>query len=310
MAALFLLFASAILGVAAPGAVRIAVDRASPPASYLPGRAEDARVARVAWRLATAARERCPRLEPASGLVLQHLSQFRLGDRAGIVARLPLDRGPGVIAVVPGGPADGAGIRAGDVLLAIDGAGLPPEPDLAAPFDGTRARARADAVADLLQVPRDVTLLRGGDELTLRLAPRPACPSRVHLARSDQRNAFADGRHVLLTTGMLGDLRGDDELAFLIAHEMAHNVLGHAAVMRAAKPARRAVRALESAADRLGAEMMLDAGYDPVAGAQLLARVGGADFGADFGIALFARHEPVATRLAAIRALAGARGPR
>lgn len=277
-------------------------DDASAP--YLPGRAEDARVARVAWRIATAARARCPRLEPASGLVLQHLSQFQPGDRAGIVAALPLDRGPGVIAVVPGGPAAAAGIRAGDVLLAIDGVAVPPEPDPAALFDAAHARDRADAVADLLQRARGVTLLRGGAQLTLPLTPLPACPSRVHLARSGQRNAFADGRHVLLTTGMLGLLANDDELAFLIAHEMAHNVLGHAATMRDAKPDRRAVRALERAADALGAEMMLDAGYDPVAGAQLLTRVGGSDF----GVTLFARHEPVAARLAALRAIADARG--
>lgn len=284
---------------------------AVPDDGYLPGRVADARVARVAWRIATAATARCPRLEPASGLVLQHLSQFQVADRAGIVAALPLDRGPGVIAVVPGGPAAAAGIRAGDVLLAIDGMAVPPEPDLAAPFDAAHARDRADAVADLLQRAQGVTLLRGGQakrgaELTLPLTPLPACPSRVHLARSGQRNAFADGRHVLLTTGMLGLLANDDELAFLIAHEMAHNVLGHAATMRADKPDRRAVRALERAADALGAEMMLDAGYDPVAGAQLLTRVGGGDF----GVTLFARHEPVAARLAALRAIAAARrGP-
>lgn len=280
-----------------------ALSAAAGELAFLPGRADDARVADIAWRLATAGRARCAQPVPANGLVLQHLSQFRPIDRTGILPALPLDRGPGVIAVVADGPGDRAGIRAGDVLLAIDGAPLPPEPDLALPFDADRARRRADTVADLLQPARRVTLLRAGTTLEAALAPLPACPSRVHLARSGQRNAFADGVHVFVTTGMLNDLRGDDELAFLIAHEMAHNVLGHAAIMRGAKPDRRAVRALESAADALGADLVLDAGYDPVAGAQLLTRIGGSDF----GLALFARHAPVATRLAAISARVAAR---
>ena len=267
--------------------------------SYLPGREEDARVAGIAWRLATAARVRCSQLEPASGLVLQHLSQFQLADRVRIATRLPLERGPGVTAVVSGSPAAAAAIHAGDVLLSIDDTALPAEPDLDRPFDAVRAHTRADAIADLLQTARRVTLLRHGETFKRNLAPVPACASRVHLARSTQRNAFADGRHVFLTTGMLTHLRNDDELAFLIAHEMAHNVLGHAAQMREGSLGRRGVRALERAADLFGAEMMLDAGYDPIAGAALLARIGGSNL----GITLFAKHEPVAKRLAAIRTL-------
>ena len=292
--ALSLLFALAIANQPAPP-IRAAHDITS----YLPGREEDARVAGIAWRLATDARARCSQLEPASGLVLQHLSQFQLADRVGIVTRLPLAQGPGVTAVVPGSPAAVVGIHAGDVLLAINDTALPSEPDLDRQFDAVRAHTRADAIADLLQTARRVTLLRDGETFDRDLAPVPACASRVHLARSTQRNAFADGRHVFLTTGMLARLRNDDELAFLIAHEMAHNLLGHPAQMREGSLGRRGVRALERAADLFGAEMMLDAGYDPIAGAALLARIGGSNL----GITLFAQHEPVATRLAAIRAL-------
>ena len=303
MAIISLLIASAIVAYPAPPVQPMRPNTSSIAETFLPGREEDARVADISWRLAMMARARCPRLDPASGLVLQHLSQFQLADRAGILAALPLDRGPGVIVIVPDGPAATAGIRAGDVILAIDGTPVPAEPDLTAPFDPTRAHARADAVADLLQRAHELTLLRGGGEIKATLTPLPACPSRIHLARSPQRNAYADGRHVFLTTGSLTLLGNDDELAFMLAHEMAHNILGHAALIRGRKLQQRDVRALESAADRLGAEMMLDAGYDPVAGAAMLKRIGSADF----GIALFADHEPVGKRIAALRALVGAR---
>ena len=272
--------------------------------NFVEGREDDANVAQIALRLATAGRARCATLEPNSGLVLQHLSQFELADRAGVLATLPLDRGPGVIAVVAGGPAAKADVRPGDVLLGIDGQALPPEAGLSIPFEATRARARADAVLDRLTSAQSLTVLRNGQPKVLQITPVPACASRVHLARSNQRNAFADGQHVFLTTGAIKLLHDDDELAFLLAHEMAHNILGHAAQMRSGSVAgRKELRRLESDADRLAGDLMIDAGFDPVKGAVALKRLGGMDL----GLVLFAKHDSPATRIAAMRALAAQR---
>jgi hypothetical protein len=271
----------------------------APSDFYLPGRRDDARVAVITYRLATLGHARCPAPVAETGLVLQHLSQFDIADRAGILSTWPIDRGPGVIVVVPTSPAATAGFRAGDIMLAIDGMAIPPENDLVLPFEAAGARLRADAVLDLLQTAQSVTLLRDGTPHVARLKPILACPSRVHLARSKQRNAFADGRHIFLTTGVLAQLRNDDEVAFLIAHEMAHNILGHAAMMRSGEiRGRQGVRQIESAADRLGGTLMLDAGFDPVKGAALLKRLDGSDF----GISLFANHEPAAKRIASLQA--------
>lgn len=280
----------------------------------LPGRDADARIARISLLLVSAGRQRCPVLEPNFGLLFQYLSQFNLADRAGMIAARALDRGPGVIAVVPDGPGAAAGIGAGDVLLTVDGVALPSEPGLAQPFDAARARAHADAVHDLLTRaatgPLAMTLLRDGTVISVRLQPRLTCPFEVHLARSDQRNAFADGRHVFLTTGLLARLANDDELAFVIAHELAHNILGHAAILRRAKVEHglsgQIIRQTEREADTLAGELLLDAGFDPVAGAQALHRLGGGDL----GIHLFADHASDGDRIAAMRALVAARQAR
>ncbi|MEG8052042.1 M48 family metalloprotease [Sphingomonas aurantiaca] len=208
------------------------------PAWALPGREEDARVERIAFRLAVAGRTRCTILVPTLGLVLQHLSQFELADRPGMIASQSLDRGPGVVAVVPDSPATTAGIRPGDIVTAINGRALPPETVLSASFDASRAHARADSIQDVLENTGTrrfpITLLRNDSVLVADVTPLPACPSHTHLARSNQRNAYADGRHVFLTTGLLSRLGNDDELAFVIAHEMAHNILRHAVIMRGA----------------------------------------------------------------------------
>lgn len=300
-----------------PGRVAATPSVAPPAPPYLPGREEDARVARIAFRLAIAGQARCPALQPHTGLVLQHLSQFQLADRPGVVAALPLDRGPGVIAVVPGSPADMAGVRAGDIVLAIDGIALPAEPGLSEPFQLALAHDRADAIDDLLAVthPQTLTLSLSRDGVTrsARLAAVAGCPSYVRLARSGQRDAFADGRHAYLSTGILSLLRNDDELAFIIAHEMSHNILGHAAIMRGGSVRKglgrtlgssgEIVRGTERQADALGAELMLDAGLDPISGTAILARLGGSDF----GIALLATHDSPSQRIAAVRAVVQAR---
>jgi Zn-dependent protease with chaperone function len=298
---------------ASTGAAYTPARRPGPSGTALPGREADVRVAAIAFRLAEAGRTRCPAPLPAIGLVLQHLSQFHPADRAGIIAALPLDRGPGVIAIVAGGPAAMAGLRTGDVLLAIEGVPIPIEAGLGDPFDAVRAQARNDAVDDLLirmgDRPFAITVLRDGTRVSVRLAPRLICPSRVRLARSNQRNAFADGRHVFLTTGVLNTVRSDDELAFVIGHEMAHNILDHAAVMRRDEVRHglgrtlghsgQIIRDTERAADRLAGDLMLDAGFDPVAGIEVLRRLGGVDL----GIKAFASHAPVKERIAAMRTL-------
>lgn len=290
------------------------------PITALPGREADARVATIAFRLAKAGIKSCPVLEPNFGLTLQHLSQFERSDRAGVIAAQAIDRGPGVIAVVPESPATIAGLRPGDVLLAIDGHALPPETALSAPFDAVRARARADTVDDLLAKARTgsiaLSLLRDGMISVVHVTPLPACPSRVRLARSNQRNAFADGRHVVLTTGLVARLQNDDELAFVVAHEMAHNILRHATIMRGDGVSHglgrtlgrsgRVVRETEREADALGGEIMVDAGFDPVRGAAILERLGGGDL----GIELFAAHDSAGKRIAALRARVEARNAR
>lgn len=283
----------------------------------LPGREEDARVEQIAFRLAVDGRMRCSILKPNLGMVLQHLSQFELADRAGMVTKQSLAQGPGVIAVVPGGPAAAVGIRPGDVLVVIGGRALPPENALPVAFDAAQARARADIIQDLLANDATpsfpISLLRNKIISVVDVTPQSACPSYVHLARSNQRNAYADGRHVFVTTGLLSRLENNDELAFVIAHEMAHNILNHATIMRGGGVKHglgrtlgrsgRIVRETERKADALGGELMIDAGFDPVRGAAILRRIGGGDLGID----LFAGHDSANNRIAAMRDLANKR---
>jgi predicted Zn-dependent protease len=55
-----------------------------------------------------------------------------------------------------------------------------------------------------------------------------ACAFSIELGNADNVNTYADGRRVLITRGMLNFAQSDEELAYLIAKDMAHNSLGHA----------------------------------------------------------------------------------
>lgn len=73
--------------------------------------------------------------------------------------------------------------------------------------------------------------------------------------------ASANGWDVTVTSGLLAFAREDDELAFVLAHEIAHNAWGHAALL--ARPGgKRLRRATELEADANALRLMRLAGYD------------------------------------------------
>lgn len=236
-------------------------------------RRDDLRVALVAYRLALAGTPTCVERFPLTGLLYHHLAEYEPRDRPLMVARYGLDRGPGVLAVLGGTPAARAGLVAGDVLLAVDGRPLPTGASVAAEPKRDRWRrlaeeAEGELEAALRRGPVELRVLREGREVSLRLGSIPACLGRIRLARSTQVNAFATGRTVVMTVAMLNFLKDDDELAVVLGHELAHNILRHPATRGedgvlasiGIKPS--AMWKREETADRFGLRLMAAAGYD------------------------------------------------
>ena len=71
------------------------------------------------------------------------------------------------------------------------------------------------------------TVLRNGQEQRLEVPLDLACDYKIGLTARGIINAFADGYSVKVDTGMMRFLRTDDELALVIGHEIAHNLMGH-----------------------------------------------------------------------------------
>jgi Zn-dependent protease with chaperone function len=125
--------------------------------------------------------------------------------------RLSLDY-PTVLHVAAGSPADTAGLQRGDRILSANGQSVH-----TANFDmkyhaGERVR---------------LIIRRNGKRQGLYITPEKTCNFGFTIKNKDQINAYATGDDIVIFTGIMDFAEKDEELALVISHEMAHNVMGH-----------------------------------------------------------------------------------
>ncbi|HZF42367.1 MAG TPA: M48 family metallopeptidase [Sphingomonadaceae bacterium] len=235
--------------------------------------ASDLRVASIAYRLASSGESICPRKAALVGITLHEAAQYdsALRDQARQVMKL-LNR-VGVLAVAAGSPAEKAGLEAGDGLVSIAGRPVVASPPVARGVYKGVATAYAQLAQAAAAGDFDLVVEREGRTLRVTVTPTTGCVSQVQLLPSPRIGARADGLHLSVTTSLVDYVANDDELALVIAHEMAHNALGHRAQFEAQGVRRglfgsygaNAAKVLEAerAADRLAYFLMARAGFDP-----------------------------------------------
>lgn len=133
-----------------------------------------------------------------------------------------------VASVLAGSGAARAGLRKGDVLIAADGKLLPV---------GTNAETDAAAILGPLASNNkflNLTVQRSGANQQLRIPVTRACAFKIDIGNSDNINAYSDGQRVMITRGMVNFAQSDDAIAYVLAKDIAHNVLGHAATTKQA----------------------------------------------------------------------------
>jgi beta-barrel assembly-enhancing protease len=155
---------------------------------------------------------------------------------------LQMETAPRIVDVRPGSPAEAAGIDAGDWLLSVDGRTAGSAVDL------VRAETRAPA-------PVLLGISRGDSTRAVQVIPDEACPPYpLRLVVNPEPGAFAMNGGIIVTTGLFAIAHGEDELAFVLAHEMGHLMLGHTGAITA--------EGMESEADLVALELMTGAGYE------------------------------------------------
>lgn len=130
-----------------------------------------------------------------------------------------LDEQVSVYMVVPGSPAAQAGLLRHDKITSVNGrpAQLGKE--------GMRQVVRE--MRSKSGKPLGISFIRDGKEFRTTIDPVRACNFPIVLENDGDVNAFADGKIVHIPIGMLRFASADDELALVMAHEIAHNAAGH-----------------------------------------------------------------------------------
>lgn len=259
---------------------------AQPDAGLLQLQNIDRRVATISYQLATRNTELCREHANWSGLTFHDLNQYGPPFRQQVSASFDLgeDNRPAILAMVKGSPADLAGLRENETILAVNGVPLSAQPL------EKKASYRSIGIFNSLM---EAALAAGSVELTTRggagvrtvtLKGVPGCASRVEVGAGTSLNAGADGQIVQVSAAIVDFVKSDDELGVLTAHEMAHNILHHRERLDAQKISRgflsnfgrsaARIKVTEVEADYVGLYLAARAGYDISAGASFWKRLG------------------------------------
>jgi len=237
--------------------------------------AEEMRLSAIAYRIGAASAPMCSHKEVASGLILHDLTQYDPEVRSAVSSAFSLGDGFGVLQVIPGSVADNAGFRVDDEIIRVNNIKVddPAVANVHKSYDRTD-RFLAMLSGTLSTGPADLVVRRKGQLLHLQLRGQSSCGGGLILTNSSELNAWSDGSHVVITTGMAALADSQDEIAFVIAHEMAHNILGHSTEKaRGIFGGIAQTKQEEMEADSFAVTLMHEAGYDPEGGISFLHKV-------------------------------------
>lgn len=149
------------------------------------------------------------------GLVLQRGLGFGSRElRNYAIAAWNLGRFLTVVRIVPGTPVANSDLRLGDVLRRVNGKRVDDEREL-------HRALRAAPIGELV-----LGMERDHRPLEVRLAAERGCMHNVGLSGGDFATTYTlPGKWIGVTDGLMRTVHSDDELAVMIAHQMAHHLL-------------------------------------------------------------------------------------
>lgn len=174
------------------------------------------RLTAVSERLLVASAPLCKTHRPVYGFSVHDRSCYREEDVRLLSEHYRVGEGVTVWYVNPDLPAGKAGLKPNDRILRVNSKEL-------------------KGIRDFLEVVRksyrvELEVEKEGEVFTARLEAERGCGYEVYLVQDDSVNAWAaPGGRVYVTAGLMKFIQDDDELAFVIGHELSHHILGHLA---------------------------------------------------------------------------------
>lgn len=210
------------------------------------------RLMQVALPVLKANAELCPKTREDIGVMMHSTKTYSKALRPAAQRELGAEDKPSVRLVTKGSAAEVAGIKLGDQFLDDEGNVVGP---------------RHKSLQMQFKQGGHIRVRRGDDEIPLTVKSETLCGYTVRLAQTSTINAYADGKNITMTAGMMNFVKNDDELALIIGHELAHNTMGHIRKIVSnvilSFGGTRYTRPFESESDYVGLYYMVRAGYSP-----------------------------------------------
>ena len=187
------------------------------------------KLADLSWPLLVNNLEMC-------GDFVRHRTGLWMSRKSSILANLSwlpedeqtIGKDPIVWGVAVDSPAAHAGIEAGDYILEIDSERTTSSANARRLLASSSKEFSGDR-----KEPIQLLIQRAGERQRIELMPVLACRSEISLAGGTRINAYATGKHIKIFNGIFTFVESDEELQYVIAHELAHNMSNHVVYARA-----------------------------------------------------------------------------
>jgi membrane-associated protease RseP (regulator of RpoE activity) len=125
-----------------------------------------------------------------------------------------------VLRLIKNSPSANVDIQKGDEIISVNGNKIKNGKEALNSYRKYLAKAYENNLGV------EVTLSRNNKKLTRIIKPTEVCDYQLKVDLSTNLNAFANGDEIHVFSTMM-NVFNDDQLSFIIAHEMAHNTEGH-----------------------------------------------------------------------------------
>ena len=159
------------------------------------------------------------KVTPDTGIMYWNIHDVPTQYRHAAYKIYKMDNNLQIMGVAPNSPAMRAGLRPSDLIISVNGQTIPRNKNARRSFERSMSQAGYKQ--------SQIVFKRNGTAHSTLLIPEKACAYPVILINKNELNAMADGENIIIFRGMLRFAENDDEIALVIAHEMAHNTMGH-----------------------------------------------------------------------------------
>jgi Zn-dependent protease with chaperone function len=211
------------------------------------------RLDRISAQVLHANADLCEKTVPDIGVRTHSKKSYPKHLRAAAAKHMGAGDKPSVVLVRQDSAAARAGLRFGDVLLDDDNSPTA--------FLDKKNKERIEQTGEIRKRTNNTV---GYEILTPQASS--VCGYPVKLKFSTAINAYANGKSITVTTGMMEFAEQDEELALVVGHELAHNTMRH--VPKSIRNlllsgfATRTTRPFESEADYVGMYYLARAGFE------------------------------------------------